>query len=85
MELPGYWLLQTIRRKKRKPMDAIQKEKAKKVAKEVIKVGIAIGVGVAAYKIYENYKDSHDCGSLGYSPSNSPSDAEIDAISAKYM
>lgn len=45
-------------------MTEVQKEKAKKVVKETVKIGIAVAAGVVAYKLYENYKDSQGLGAL---------------------
>lgn len=59
-------------------MNEATKENLKHYGKEAIKIGIAVAAGVAAYKIYENYKDSHDC----YCDGNDaiPNDGEYNSI-----
>lgn len=59
-------------------------EKTKKVLKETVKIGVAVGVGILAYKLYENYRENNCCDDNYGGMSNIPTDDEYASICAQY-
>ena len=62
----------------------VMEEKTKKVLKETVKIGVAVGVGILAYKLYENYKDNCCDGDNYGGMSNIPTDDEYASICSQY-